>query len=226
MELFNPSQKKIIEILLKNDKTLPEIASALQMSKPGTSKYLKKLEELKIIKGTYERNNDGRTIRYCLQPFHMVLSIDPQTHTALNFKADDAFDTEYIYLGLIPQKEFRKEVKEYLNQISKVDFTQYIIILYGSVASGFANRKSDIDLLIIKDNWIQKDKEKVLQQIAKATIQSNHQAKPLFLSFEKYKYMDKTLKKEIRDNGIIIYEKGKRWNKIKQELRRYKNITI
>jgi hypothetical protein len=38
--------------------------------------------------------------------------------------------------------------------------------------------------------------------------------------------MDKTLKKEIRDNGVIIYEKGERWDKIKQELRRYKNITI
>jgi hypothetical protein len=38
--------------------------------------------------------------------------------------------------------------------------------------------------------------------------------------------MDKILKKEIKDNGIIIYEKGKQWNKIKQELKRYKSIMI
>ena len=38
--------------------------------------------------------------------------------------------------------------------------------------------------------------------------------------------MDKTLKKEIKDNGIIIYKKGKQWNEIKQELRRYKSIMI
>ena len=38
--------------------------------------------------------------------------------------------------------------------------------------------------------------------------------------------MDRTLKKEIRDNGIIIYEKGEQWGKIKQELRKYKTITI
>lgn len=226
MELFNASQKRIIEILLTGNKTLPEIASALGISKPGTSKYLKKLEQLNIVKGTYERNADGRTIRYSLQPFHMVLSIDPQLKTTFNFRADDVLDTDFFLLGYIPQKEFRKEVKEYLNQISKVDFAPYLIILYGSVAQGSANRKSDIDLLIIKDNWIKKDKEKVLQQIAKATIHTKHQAKPLFLSFDKFKYMDKTLKKEIRDNGIIIYEKGERWGKIKQELRKYKNITI
>ena len=226
MELFNNSQKRIIEILLTGNKTLPEIASALGISKPGTSKYLKKLEELNIVKGAYERTTDGRTIRYSLQPFHMVFSIDPQLKTTVNFKADDALDTDFFLLGYIPQKEFRNEVKEYLKQISKVDFAPYLIILYGSVAQGSASRKSDIDFLIIKDNWIKKDKEKVLQQIAKATIHTKHQAKPLFLSFDKFKYMDKTLKKEIRDNGIIIYEKGERCDKIKQELRTYKNITI
>ena len=226
MELFNNSQKRIIEILLTGNETLPEIASALGISKPGTSKYLKKLEELNIVKGTYERNAEGRTIRYSLQPFHMVFSIDPQLKTTVNFKADDALDTDFFLLGYIPQKEFRNEVKEYLKQISKVDFAPYLIILYGSVAQGSASRKSDIDFLIIKDNWIKKDKEKLLQKIAKASIQTKHQAKPLFLSVDKYKYMDKTLKKEIRDDGIIIFEKGARWDKIKQELKKYKNITI
>ena len=226
MELFNTSQKRIIELLLIDDKTLPEIAQELGISKPGTSKYLKKLEELNIVKGTYERNTEGRTIRYSLKPFHMIFSINPQSKITLNFKADDILDMKFLLLGYIPQKEFRNEVKHYLNQISKVDFGSYLIILYGSVAQGSANRKSDIDFLILKDNWTKKDKEKILQQIAKATIHTKHQAKPQFLSFNKFKDMDKTLKKEIIDNGIIVYEKGEQWDKIKQKLRRYKNITI
>ena len=226
MELFNTSQKRIIELLLIDDKTLPEIAHELGLSKPGTSKYLKKLEELNIVKGTYERNTEGRTIRYGLKPFHMIFSINPQSKITLNFKADDILDMKFLLLGYIPQKEFRNEVKHYLNQISKVDFGSYLIILYGSVAQGSANRKSDIDFLILKDNWTKKDKEKILQQIAKATIHTKHQAKPQFLSFNKFKDMDKTLKKEIIDNGIIVYEKGEQWDKIKQKLRRYKNITI
>jgi predicted transcriptional regulator len=59
-----------------------------------------------------------------------------------------------------------------------------------------------------------------------ATTNINHAKKPLFLSFDEFKNMDKTLKKEIKDNSIIIYEKGKQWNEIKQELRRYKSIII
>ena len=226
MELFNLSQKKIIEILLKRSQTLPEIASALQMSKPGTSNYLKKLEELNMVKGTYERNNDGRTIRYSLQPFHIVLSVDPQTHTTLNFKADDIFETDYIYLGLIPQKEFREEVKHYLTFLTEVDVDSYLIILYGSVAQGTAHRKSDIDLLLIKEKWIQKEKDAVLDQIARAALDVKHQAKPQFITSSGFRSLDKTIKKEIKDHGIIIYEKGKQWNKIKQELKRYKTISI
>ena len=226
MELFNTSQKRIIEILLTGNKTLPEIAAELDISKPGTSKYLKKLEELNIVKGTYERNADGRTIRYSLQPFHMVLSIDPQLGIAISFKADDALDPDFFLLGYIPQKEFRDEVKQYLQQITKVDFFPYLIILYGSVAQGSANRKSDIDLLIIKDSWIKKDKDKVLQQIAKASNKCNHQAKPFFKSIKEFEDMDKTLQKQIKENGIILYEKGKQWGRIKQQLKRYKIITI
>ena len=226
MELLNSYQKRIIELLLQGNKTLSDIATELGISKPGASKYLKKLEELNMVCGEYERNYDGRAIRYQLQPFHIVISIDPDTKTALSFTADDVLDEDFFLLGNIPQKEFRSEVKEYLKQIIEVDFIQYLIILYGSVAQGSANRKSDIDLLIIKDRWTKNEKDRILQQIAKATINTNHQAKPLFLSFDEFKNMDKTLKKEIKDNGIIIYEKGKRWNEIKQELKRYKNIMI
>lgn len=226
MELMNSYQKRIIGLLLQSNKTLSDIATELKISKPGASKYLKKLEELKMVKGEYERNYDGRTIRYHLQPFHLVISIDPDTKTALNFAADDALDEDFFLLGNIPQKEFRIEVKEYLKQITEADFVQYLIILYGSVAQGSANRKSDIDLLVIKNSWKKNEKDKILEQIAKATTGTNHQAKPLFLSSDEFKTMDKTLKKEIKDNGIIIYEKGKQWNEIKQELKRYKNIMI
>lgn len=226
MELLNSYQKRIIELLLHGDKTLSDIARELGISKPGASKYLKKLEELNMIKGEYERNYRGRAVRYHLQPFHMVISIDPDSKTALSFVADDVLDEDFFLIGAIPQKEFRGEVKEYLKQITKVDLVRYLIIVYGSVAQGSANRKSDIDLLIIKDNWTKNEKDKILEQIAKATTNTNHQAKPLFLNSDEFKTIDKILAKEIKDNGIIVYKKGKQWNEIKQELKRYKNIMI
>ena len=225
MNLFNTPQKRIIEFLLTADKTLPELATALGISKPGTSKYLKKLEELHIVKGAYERNFDGRTIRYHLQPFHMVLSIDPQSKTILSFSADDALDTEFLALGFIPQKEFRDEVKDYLKELQKTDIQRLTVVLYGSVVQGIATRKSDIDLLLLREKWTKNEQNSILRLLADASEKTTHPAKPLFLSSSEFERMDVILKKEIKDHGVILFEKGSPWETIRKDLRRYTTIT-
>jgi len=226
MKLLNKYEKQIIEILIQRDKTLSQISEEIKISKPATSKHLKKLERENIIKGTYERNSIGRTIKYSLQKFHLVFSVDPANKSIIGLKADTPFDPNYSFIGYIKQKEFRDEIKQYLKEINKINFKNYMIILYGSVAQGTAYRKSDIDLLILKDSWTKKDKDQVLDKIANVSNNSKHLAKPLFKTVEEYKNMDKSLQKQIKQNGIIIYEKGKQWNMIKQDLKRYKIITI
>ncbi|MCX6665756.1 MAG: nucleotidyltransferase domain-containing protein [Euryarchaeota archaeon] len=226
MEIFNSYEKRIIEILLTGDKTLPELSMTLGISKPGTSKYLKKLEERRILRGTYEKNVDGRTIRYQLQPFQMVFSINPSLKTVLSFKADDTLDQEFFLLGSIPQKEFRNEVKEHLEKLITTSIPRYTVILFGSVAQGTASRKSDIDVLLVKESWVKAEKNSILGLFAGAAVNTAYQIKPLFLGYADFKRMDLTLKKEIKDHGIIIFEKGSPWEVIHQELRRYKSITI
>jgi len=226
MKLLNKYEKRIIELLIQKDKTLPEISAAIGISKPATSKHLKKLEEQNIIKGTYERNSIGRTIKYSLQQFHMVFSIDPENRSIIGFKANEPIDAEYMYLGYVQQKEFRQEVKTYLKEIKEIDLENYMIILYGSVAQGLAHRKSDIDLLFLKESWSKKEKDEILDLIAIASNKCNHQAKPLFKDTKEFEEMDKTLQKQIKENGIILYEKGKQWGRIKNQLKRYKIITI
>jgi DNA-binding Lrp family transcriptional regulator len=226
MELLNKYEKQIIELLIKNDRTLSEISSEIGISKPATSKYLKKLEEQNIIKGVYERNSIGRIIKYSLQKFHMVFSIDPKNKSIIGFKANEPIDTNYVYLGYIQQKEFREEVKNYLKEINKVSFDRYMIMLYGSVAQGAAHRKSDIDLLILKEDWSKKEKDQVLEKIAIASNNCDHQAKPLFKSIKEFENMDKSLQKQIKENSIILFEKGRQWGRIKQQIKRYKIITI
>jgi len=226
MELLNKYEKQIIEILIKHDKTLSEISTIIRISKPAASKHLKKLEEQKIIKGTYERNTIGRTIKYSLQPFQLLFSIDPSNKFIISFRADETIYTHYIYLGYIQQKEFREEVKEYLDKIIKSSLGEYLIIIYGSVAQGAAHRKSDIDLLILKEKWSKKEKDEILNLIADASNKCNHQAKTLFKTVKEFEEMDRTLQKQIKENGIILYEKGKQWGRIKNQLKRYKIITI
>ena len=226
MELLNKYEKQIIEILIKHDKTLSEISVLIGISKPAASKHLKKLEEHNIIKGTYERNTIGRTIKYSLQPFQLLFSIDPSNKFIISFRADEPIDNHYIYLGYIQQKEFRREVKEYLDEIIKSSLEEYLIIIYGSIAQGFAHRKSDIDLLFLKENWSNNEKDEILNLIAIASNKCNHQAKPLFKTVKEFKEMDKTLQRQIKQKGIILYEKGKLWGRIKNQLIRYKIITI
>jgi DNA-binding Lrp family transcriptional regulator len=226
MELLNKYEKQIIELLIQNDKTLQEISTIIGISKPATSKYLKKLEEQNIIKGTYERNSVGRTIKYSLQQFQIIFSIDTTNKSIIAFKADEAIDMNYPYLGYIKQKEFREEVKIYLSEINSIDFGNYMIILYGSVAQGSAHRKSDIDILFLKESWSKKEKEQILEKIATVSNKCKHLAKSLFKSINEYENMDKTLQKQIKENGIILYEQGKQWGKIMQQLKRYKIITI
>ena len=226
MRLFSKYEKQIIEQLLQKDVTLSEIAAELKISKPTSAKYLKKLEEFGLIKGNYEKNHFGRAIRYSLQPFHMIFSVDPHTKRTVNFIADAHLDEDYIQLGAIFQKEFRFEVKEYLKAITTSSLDEYMIILYGSVARGEGTRKSDIDLLFLKEKWLKKEKNDILNLIASVSNRCNHQAKPLFKTVKEFEEMDKTLQKQIKEHGITLIDKGKQWDKIKNQLRRYKIITF
>ena len=62
--------------------------------------------------------------------------------------------------------------------------------------------------------------------IATASNTCNHQAKPLFKSIKEFENMDTSLQKQIKEQGIVLYENGSQWDKIKKQLKRYKIITI
>jgi hypothetical protein len=145
---------------------------------------------------------------------------------SINFIADTYLDEDFVLLGGVSQKEFRKEVKEYLSKIITSPLEDFLVILYGSVAQGVGTRKSDIDLLFLKNNWLKKEKDEILNLIATASNKCNHQAKPLFKTVKEFEEMDKTLQKQIKEHGIILYEKGSQWSRIKNQLKRYKIITI
>ncbi|MBN1280271.1 MAG: nucleotidyltransferase domain-containing protein [Candidatus Thermoplasmatota archaeon] len=225
VELFNPAQRRIIESLLLCDKTLSELVAELGISKPGASKHLKKLEALHLVTGTYEHTTAGRTIRYHLQPFHLVFSLDPLAQTILSFQAREPLDADFLLLGSVPQKEFRQDIRAYLKALQTISWGRLTVLLYGSAARGEAHRKSDIDLLFIRDHWSTEEKQQVLQLCADASQKTTHQAKPLFVESAQFESMAPSLKKEIKDHGIILVEQGSPWETIRRTLQQYKSIT-
>jgi len=226
MDLLSDYEKRILNLIANGKATLTEISREIGLSKPATSKYLKKLEEQGIIKGGYERSKEGRIIRYRLRGFHILFSVNSVEGTIVYIRADEPFDRNFPFLGFIPQKDFRREVREYLSEVVKANFDRWMIILYGSVAKGSAHRKSDIDLLFLKESWSKKEKEEILRLLAGAAERCRYRVDPSFVTPEEFNQMNESLKKEIKEHGIILYEKGEEWNGIKREMRRYRNITI
>ena len=226
MEILNVYEKKIIEMLIERKRTLSQISEKLKLSKPSTSKYLKKLEEKGIVEGEYRRDRNGRSLIYRLRPFHLIFSIDPDKKILIYLKADEPLDIDNIYLGYIPQRDFREEVRKYISEVKKAEIDEFLVILYGSVAKGEGHRKSDIDMLFLKDEWRESDKDRVLNLLAIASSKCKHRINPIFKTIDEFESLDRELKKEINEYGIIVYERGKRWDQIKQKMRRYKSITI
>lgn len=226
MEILNVYEKKIIEMLIERKRTLSQISEKLKLSKPSTSKYLKRLEEKGIVEGEYRRDRNGRSLIYRLRPFHLIFSIDPDKKILIYLKAEEPLDIDNIYLGYIPQRDFREEVKEYISEMKKAEIGEFLVILYGSVAKGEDHRKSDIDMLFLKDEWREIDKDRILNLLAIASSKCKHRINPIFKTIDEFESLDRELKKEINENGIIIYERGKRWDQIKQKMRRYRSITI
>jgi len=224
MELFTKKEKEIINFLNTGDKSLSEIAQHLQISKPATSKYLKKFEQKQLIKGTYQKTKNGRTIRYQLQPFHLVCSIDPESNTIIYLEANIPIDEQFPYLGMTPQASFQEEIKTYLSSLSFSQFDNLLILLFGSVAKGTAQRKSDIDFLFIKDSWSKKEQNHILEQLAEASIHCKHQVKPNFKTREEIKTLNNEFKKEIYTHSTILFTKGNICKELKKKMKRYKSI--
>lgn len=94
-----------------------------------------------------------------------------------------------------------EEIKDILNEILK-DEPVYQVILFGSYAKKKATKKSDIDLII--------DTKSTLKGFAllKLICQIQEKFQKDIDGFEKYEIInDSPIDKEIKETGVIIYEK-------------------
>lgn len=224
MELFTQTQKQIIQEILNGNATLTTISNSLGISKPALSKHLKNLEEHGIIKGSYEKTSQGRIITYQLRSFNLIYSYDQKNNNLIYFTTTSPLNQHFPFLGMVQQREWRDEIEIYLRSLKPQNYESLLIILYGSVAQGNATRKSDIDLLLLKENWTQQEIDEIYEILSTVSTTTTHQAVPLIKTKQQFEYLYPSLRKEIRNDGIILFQKGKTWNKVIKELKRYKTI--
>ena len=226
MLTLNSAHKRIIELLLRGDRSLPELVEGLRRSKPVVLRYCRELESAGILEGRYERTERGRLRVYSLRPFQLLLSVDPGRGATLSFEADTPLDPEFPLLGQVPQRELRSSVKAYLRALLGTGLEGLTAVLYGSAARGEATRKSDVDLLLVKERWTEADRQKALDAISSASMEADHQAKPLFVTPDGFEDMDPDLRGQIKEHGAILLEKGETDGRLWSELKRYGRIMI
>lgn len=214
------TQRKIIELLVQDERSLTEITDELEMSKSGTLKQLKKLVGSDLISKDIKTTEIGRESIYSLNNYTHLFSIDPGSDSIIQFKTVSKFKLSHLLLEQVDQDQFKEELKELFNRLKEPPFT----ILYGSVAKGQGTWKSDIDLLFLKEKWSKKEKESINDTISEVNMKIDHQVTSKFRTFTRFKKED-SLTEEIRESGMIIYGELYQNSEIWQMMKRYKNIT-
>jgi predicted nucleotidyltransferase len=224
--LSSPRALRIIEILNESSMSLTELSEALGIKKPTVSKYLARMEDEGLISSRIVVTGVGRERTFQLEPFTLVLSIDPEDKLLLSYRSNEGMDLELPLMGQIKQEEFRTASRAYVKRmISKTKADNMSIIVFGSVAMGNAGRKSDIDLLLLSDSWTKASKDRMLTIISDATVEAEIQAKPLFWTYKEFGTKDDYFAKHIRQDGILVFNRrggGPIW----QHLKRYRSIWL
>ena len=222
--IFSTKTKQILNLLIKGDKSLTELANIISVSKPTILKYLDSLENTGMISSKIIITPVGREKRYFISAFSQVLNIDP-TKGLITFTTNESLNFDFPLIGQIPQQEFRNAVKITLERILGKFKQKVSLIVYGSVARGEATTKSDLDLmLLILNKWDNKSKNKIMDAIYESAVSAQLQIKPLFRNLDEFVKSDDSITKQIKKEGIIIH------NSLDSEglwktMQRYWNIT-
>ena len=227
--LFRPAAFRIMNELLPGGRSLSELSLSLEMSKPTLQqRYLNDLVEMGIIEKNILKTSKGREVRYRLLPFNYQLSIDPKRKIALNFMSNNELDPRFPLLNQIRDRRSHDDLKIILDLIVDdpalpVDIS---IILYGSLAKRTSSEKSDIDLLFLREEWNNRQKDTFINLLADITYKLQHRISPQFMTFDDMKKQRSAFVDEIKGTGIIIHDGNGGGGDIWEEMKIYKSISI
>lgn len=182
----------ILELLYRNPHkqfTVTELRQTTEHGGKSVDKALNILDSLDLI----EKSTQGRNSLIQINQEHIQKPDDP--------------------LLEIPQKEFRKPVKEFLDKAEETVGNNLVgVILFGSVARGEADRTSDIDIqVIVEDNVVEARRD--LQDIRKNIVDrkfngSRYEIQLLVESVKSAETHGEKLQ-EIFSEGITLYSSSK-----------------
>lgn len=179
--LLSVAELKILELFLDFKKHyFAEISKKTKFTRPRTLRVLRKLTKSNILKTKKEAN----IIYYSLNKISLTYS----TLSTIEYNKTINF------------LEKNKTLKRALNMFK----SKYLIMLiFGSYAKGYAVKTSDIDLLLIKENFSKREIKKIEDLTEIINGRTGLKINPYLIKISEFK-QKKAFTKEIIENHIII----------------------
>ena len=96
-----------------------------------------------------------------------------------------------------------KIIKEYLKLLSAEGIDIYSVYLFGSYATGSFNKDSDLDLMLISDDFVESN-DKIIGKIWSLTKKISTKIEPFVVGKHRFDTENSPLIEEIKNSGIEI----------------------
>jgi predicted nucleotidyltransferase len=145
-----------------------------------------------------------------------VVTVTEDRPARISIDTDHIQQSEPIFT--IPQPEFRKPVQAFLDELdTRIEATTEIpelvgVVLFGSVARGTADRRSDIDLLIIVDGDLTHGRRvctAVARKIEEASFDDNRYGFEVLVETPDTAISHAEELTEIFDSGLVLAESNR-----------------
>lgn len=178
------AELKVIELFLDlNKHYFAEIAKKTKLTKPRTLRVLRKLTKINILKAKTEAN-----VKY------YSLNRDPLVYSILSI-------VEYNKTSNFLEKN--RKLKRALDMF-KEKYNDYLIMLiFGSYVKEYATKTSDIDLLLIKEEFSRAEIKKIEDLVEFINGRTGLKISPYLIKINEFK-QKKDFVQEIIENHILI----------------------
>jgi len=182
--LLSVSEYKILESFLDLEKHyFSEISKRTKLTRPRTLRVLRKLAKIDILKAKIEAN-----VKY------YSLNKTSSVYTLLSIVE---------YNKTINLLENDKTLKRAI-EMFKDKYNNYLVkLIFGSYVKGYASKTSDVDLLLIKEEFSKIDIKKIEDLVEIINGRTGLRINPYLMKLNEF-MQKKDFVKEIIDNHIIL----------------------
>lgn len=178
------AELKILESFLDlNRHYFAEITKKMKLTRPRTLRVLRKFTKLNILKTRTEAN-----VKY------YFLDKSPAVYSILSVVE---------YNKTINFLEKNKRLKRALEMLREKYSDHLIMLVFGSYVKGYATKTSDIDLLLIKENFSKAEIKKIEDLIELINGRTGLRISPYLMKIDEFK-QKRNFVKEVIENHILL----------------------